>query len=238
MSLLKVLVIFGLGLTSFSCGLGVEETQTSEPVTYIVSPEKISLHWKDADGKKYKQLEQVRTVLEEDGKQLELLMNAGIYEEGEIPSGLHIENGNTLNQVNTKDGKGNFYTKPNGIFHITDKDAQISETNDYIKLDLEPDLAIQSGPLLMQDGKAIPGIEQSTKSKFTRNGIGVRADGQVIIIYSPKEISLAELTNLFKQAGAESALYLDGFVSKTVEPEPRTRIEAHTDFASIIAVEQ
>ena len=53
--------------------------------------------------------------------------NAGIFDLTFRPVGLHIEDGRTLVQLNTADGDGNFYLKPNGVFAILNGQARVRQ---------------------------------------------------------------------------------------------------------------
>jgi len=203
----------------------------------VTAPEQVTIHWKDNQDKPYKQLEYLRTELEKSGQSLAVLMNAGIYEPGETPTGLHIQQYETLNPLNTNSGDGNFYTKPNGVFGITkDQKAFIIETSEFENNDSDIRLATQSGPLLIQKSQLTAIAKKATESEFSRNGVGVKADGRIIFIYSSNEISLNDFANMFLKAGAVDALYLDGAISKATTPEPGKKIQDHTDFAAILAV--
>ncbi len=233
-SLLHVLVSLGF-LLLVGCGGSSEAELSLEKV--IASPAQVSLHWQDSNGEPYRQLENLRIDLEAQGKEVLMLMNAGIYEPGETPTGLHVENSQQLISLNTRQGEGNFYAQPNGVFFLSsDGSAQILTTETFAATQPDVELATQSGPLLVQQGTITETAAQSKKSTFTRNGVGVLADGQVIFLYSREKITLHEFANQFVELGAQDALYLDGFVSQLAKPEPGKPLAKHTDFAAMIAV--
>lgn len=189
---------------------------------YRLDPAKelLELVWKGADGQPYKNFRKVEAALNARGKRLKLAMNAGIYGPGVIPDGLHVENGKTLVALNLADGDGNFFLKPNGVFFV-DKDGKsgVMEASAYGAAGKQPRLAVQSGPVLLIDGKIHPAFNEGSINLRYRNGIGVDAEGQIVLAISvPKpgnETNFHNFARLFRdQLGCRSALYLDGDISE------------------------
>ncbi|MCB1099011.1 MAG: phosphodiester glycosidase family protein [Verrucomicrobiae bacterium] len=148
--------------------------------TVCASPAEVRLHWKDKAGNPIGKLSRLRQLLEQEGRTVEMVMNAGIYTKVPAPEGLHVENGKELVKLNTADGAGNFYLKPNGVFYIDEKNrARVVSTNDYRKRTISPRLATQSGPLLLRDGKVHPAFKEASRNKLNRNGVGVDKDGRI-----------------------------------------------------------
>src|SRR4051812_42799789 len=77
---------------------------------------RLELRWLGADGKPLSNFDGLRAQLASEGKSIEFATNAGIYGEGPKPCGLTICEGKELVPLNLRDGEGNFYLKPNGIF--------------------------------------------------------------------------------------------------------------------------
>ena len=153
-----------------------------------VDPREHSLRivWKDSEGNGYHNLRGVQKRFTAKGKQLRFITNAGIYETvpGKPfhyqPEGLHIEDGKLLRPLNQRDGKGNFYLKPNGVFFVDAKgQAQVLTTPAYAKAKPSPRLACQSGPMLVINGAIHAAINPEGKSKRLRNGVGVNAEGLI-----------------------------------------------------------
>lgn len=83
---------------------------------YRTRPDHVRLVWKDRTGTPYRTFGK---VIGSHGKRAPLfIMNAGIFEPGGIPTGLHIEDGKTLHPLNLRNAPGNFFLKPNGVFWI------------------------------------------------------------------------------------------------------------------------
>ena len=48
-----------------------------------------------------------------------------MFNKGFLPQGLFIQNQQTLAILDTAEGNGNFYLKPNGVFYITNDNIPI-----------------------------------------------------------------------------------------------------------------
>lgn len=194
---------------------------------YIADPAEIELHWKDpVSNKPFRTFRALQSALNKKGRSVELIMNAGIFDPGGVPSGLHIENGKELRPINLKSGYGNFYLKPTGIFSITqDGTPAITETQHFASQKANPAhlaLAVQSGPLLLNQGKIHPKFLPNSQSKLHRNGVGIRSSDQKIIFaisdFQPQtnRVNLHGFARLFQHLGCENALFLDGDLSQMV----------------------
>jgi uncharacterized protein YigE (DUF2233 family) len=127
------------------------------------------------------------------------------------PVGLYVEQGRELVHVNTKSGYGNFHMKPNGIFYIASGRAAVAETQTFLKQRPQADLATQSGPMLVINGRLHPRFDRGSTSLKARNGVGVRADGKVIFAISQGEVSFDAFARLFRDGlNCPNALFLDG----------------------------
>jgi uncharacterized protein YigE (DUF2233 family) len=193
----------------------------------------VELVWKDAKGEPLATFDKVQARYAAEGKRVRFLMNAGIYEPGLVPSGLHHENGARLRPLNPNDGEGNFFLKPNGVFGRIDRDsgkAFIEESSLFAAREKkrEPDdrsrlsFAIQGGPLLLAGGARHPKFTKGSPNKKLRNGVGVDADGMVVFALTApgQEVNFWDFAGLFLQLGCRDALFLDGDISQmAVNPE-------------------
>ena len=101
--------------------------------------------------------------------------------------------------------------KPNGIFYISAHGAAVAETQAFLKLRPRADLATQSGPMLVIDGRLHPRFDRRSTSLKARTGVGVRADGKVIFAVSEEAVSFDAFARLFRDAlNCPNALFLDG----------------------------
>lgn len=186
----------------------------------------IELVWKDPQGEPYRTFDRVQAAYAARGKKVKLLMNAGIYEPGGVPSGLHEENGKRLRPLNLADGEGNFFLKPNGVFGRERGKAGkafVMEASAFAK---DPkskegalDFAIQGGPLLLSGGARHPKFTNgSPNKKLLRSGVGMDGEGKVVLaIAAPgQEVNFWDFAGLFLQLGCKDALFLDGDISQMV----------------------
>lgn len=149
------------------------------------------------------------------------MMNAGMFHAGGSPVGLCICDRQEVSPVNRENGKGNFFLKPNGIFYLTEEGAEIIDTPKWPPATISSVLcATQSGPLLVQQGQLHPAIRPNSPNKRVRNGVGVRADGQLCFVISTEPVTFHEMAIFFRDhLHCPNALYLDGVVSALYAPE-------------------
>lgn len=223
-----LLLILAIGITSF--------TFTDERfVSYTTSPDNIIMHWKDDSGKRLGSLKAFRQFVESKGKKLDFAMNGGMYQPGRSPLGLYIENRTMLSSIDTSDGKGNFYLKPNGIFYIDiNNKASIITTPEY-KANNTIRFATQSGPMLVIDGKIHSSFVEGSKNTNIRNGVGILPNGKVVMAMSKEKINFYDFASYFKKLGCKNALYLDGLVSRTYCPS-QNWTQTDGNFGVIIGV--
>jgi uncharacterized protein YigE (DUF2233 family) len=169
----------------------------------------VRLYWNRPDGTPYAYLSALPRDLEGGAGRLLFATNAGMFDSKLKPVGLYVQQGREL--ANTKSAKGNFHMKPNGIFYISDGNAVIAETQAFLKQRPQADLATQSGPMLVMDGRLHPRFKRGSTSLKLRTGVGVRADGKVIFAISQDAVSFDSFARLFRD-GQEcpNALFLDG----------------------------
>jgi len=146
-------------------------------------------------------------------------VNGGIYSEQLTPLGLYIEHGKRYFKLTRGDGGGNFFLLPNGVFYITEKGARVVETEQYQPEDPVIN-AIQSGPILVTNGRLHPRFIKGYHSKYIRNGVGVDRDGRVVFAISNEPVNFYDFGTLFKdKLQCPDALYLDGNISEMYAPE-------------------
>ena len=214
-----------LGLTMAS--RGAEAATPCRPVqsagetftvcTVDLKRERVRLFWLGSDGLPYSSLS---SLAAKQGPQLGFAMNAGMYDTGQAPVGLYVEEGREMKAVSTANGPGNFHLKPNGIFYVKGDRAGVVETGRYLKANPKPDFATQSGPMLVVDGKVHPKISADGPSQKIRNGVGVRDDGRTAVFaISERPVTFGAFARLFKDdLGCRNALFLDGSVSSLYAP--------------------
>ena len=203
-----------------------------------VPPAAVRIIWKNQNGTQLQTFPAVAEYLRKQGEVPITLINGGIFEPGGVPSGLLVQDGIELRPVNTADGTGNFFLKPNGIFLIGTRGAAVVRSQEYPLKDTKIQYAVQSGPLLLRDGNIHPAFKATSTSRLTRNGVGVTPDGDVVFLItdenSPKRPNLYEFAEAFAGLGCIDALFLDGDISQM-----KTGAEIPTSFShfgSIIAI--
>ena len=197
---------------------------------------------------------QLEKDLNAEGRRLKVAMNAGIYEPGFRPSGLHISEGKVVVPLNTNgpppkqspnDSTPNFFLLPNGVFFIReDGTAAVMSTSFYAQANETPRLATQSGPLLLANGQIHPVFNEPSKNRLLRNGVGVDSLGRVVLVSSVREPRESGLINfwgfaaLFRdQLDCQSALYLDGDISRLyIRGETDDVVPQSNFFAGILAI--
>ena len=153
------------------------------------------------------------------GKVPAMAMNAGMFHRDFAPVGLYVAGGRQFAPALSGASKGNFGLLPNGVFHVTGDRAAVTETRAFLKLKARPDLATQSGPMLVVANALHPKVSQAGTSRNIRNGVGVRADGRVFFAISEEEVNFHEFATLFRDAlKCPNALYFDGSVSSLHAP--------------------
>jgi uncharacterized protein YigE (DUF2233 family) len=171
----------------------------------------IRLYWKRSDGTPYAYLSALPRSLEGEPGRLLFATNAGMFDPALKPVGLYVEQGRELVHVNTRPGYGNFHMKPNGVFYISGDRAAVAETRAFLKQRPQANLATQSGPMLVINGRLHPRFDRSSTSLKARNGVGVRADGKVVFAMSRAEVSFDAFARLFRDGlNCPNALFLDG----------------------------
>jgi uncharacterized protein YigE (DUF2233 family) len=171
----------------------------------------LRLYWKKSDGTPYAYLSALPRALEGEARRMLFATNAGMFDPALKPVGLYVEQGRELVHVNTTSGYGNFHMKPNGIFYVSVDRAAVAETGAFVKQSPQADLATQSGPMLVLNGRLHPRFNLHSTSLKMRNGVGVRPDGKVIFAISQAEVSFAGFARLFRNGlNCPNALFLDG----------------------------
>ncbi len=195
----------------------------------------LALYWKDDRNQPFKSLQNLKRWLDSKGVQLIFAMNAGMYKPDHSAQGLFIQNQKTLTALNTTNGEGNFYLKPNGVFYTTsDNNAVICKTENFVD-NGSIRYATQSGPMLVIDGRVHPAFKEGSRNVNIRNGVGILPDGRLLFAMSKQVINFYDFADYFKKSGCKNALYLDGLVSQTYLPGKKWT-QTGGDFGVIIGV--
>lgn len=206
-------------------------------VDYSIDPLKkeITFFWKNKNGNVLGNAKKLKKYISTQGKELVFATNGGMYLKDQSPQGLYVENGNVLSKLDTVESAyGNFYMQPNGVFYITNENkASVCRSIEFVCDNVK--FATQSGPMLIVDGQLHPKFNQSSSSKFIRNGVGILPNGDVLFVISKEKVNFYNFATYFKNKGCLNALYLDGFVSRTYLPS-KNWIQEDGGFGVMIAV--
>ena len=204
-------------------GLSFEKREKGG-VSYVVARVRVDqaplhLYWKDAAGIPYRNFATLRGALYEKGESLAFATNAGIYARDYTPLGLHVQDGLELDPLNLKNGGGNFFLKPNGVFYVAKGYAGVLSAEDYAAAKPQPDLAVQSGPMLLRHGELHPRFIPDSDSRYVRNGVGVVSDTEAVFVLSEQVVNFNDFALFFRdELGCKDAIYLDGALSGMYAP--------------------
>jgi uncharacterized protein YigE (DUF2233 family) len=193
---------------------------------------RLALHWRRPDGKPFGSLRALHDHLVARGERPLAITNAGIFGD-EGPIGLHVERGVELHRLNLRDGGGNFYLKPNGVFSIGAGGAAVVDATRYRGDGVQ--VATQSGPLLVAGGVLHPRFAPRSLHALVRSGIGVRTPDEVWLACTRGAITFYDFAVLYRdRLGCADALYLDGTISRLYAPA--ARLDGDGDFMGMLAV--
>ena len=180
---------------------------------------RLDIFWRDRKGEPFGSLGALERQLQTEGKRPLFTMNAGMYHPALDPVGLYVENGRQYVGPSTRAGPGNFHLKPNGVFYVANGKAGVLETGQYLRRGLKPELATQSGPMLVINGQLHPKFSEDSSSRKIRNGVGVADGDSVYFVLSEGAVTFADFAKLFRdRLKTANALFLDGSVSSLSAP--------------------
>lgn len=173
------------------------------------------------DGRPYGGFTALKTDLLRDQTRLDFAMNGGMYEKDLSPVGLLVTDGVERKPIATGEGWGNFYLLPNGVFAVSNGKALVRETEAYRRsVVATPDVATQSGPMLVIDGALHPAFKPESDSLQIRNGVGVDEKGLVHFAVALSPVRFHDFATLYRDAlGCPNALFLDGHISSLYAPD-------------------
>ena len=233
-SLLPLLLLSLPAFASGTCSL-TDPSLTLQSYTVDPQRERIVMYWQNVDGIAWGSLRSLLGDINRDG-QVQMAMNGGIYDKAYAPLGLYIEKGRQLTPLNRASGGGNFFIRPGGVFYLRGQNAGIVSIN---KFRASPAIryAVQSGPMLIENGKINWRLKPSASSRKLRNGVGITGDGKVVFMLSARETNFYDFA-CYAQAklNVRQMLYLDGTISKMYQKGGSVPWQYHP-FVTMIAVE-
>ena len=112
-----------------SCRETTYEGKSFIVCTFDLRSTTLRLHWKDAGGAPYGNVGSLARAMNRTGGPVLMAINAGMYHADFSPVGLFVSGGRELSPINTTNGSGNFFLKPNGVFVVTETGARVVETS-------------------------------------------------------------------------------------------------------------
>lgn len=198
-------------------------TTTFEDTPYTVceaqAGQDLRLFLNDADGALLGSFQRIDAALAP--RKLAFAMNAGMYHADRSPVGLYMEEGQQAARLVTSAGPGNFGMRPNGVFCIRpDGRFAVIESRAFAQNPPDCRFATQSGPMLVIGGDLHPRFLPDSDSRYTRNGVGVSADGQrAMFVISDARVTFHQIARFFRDGlGLRDALYFDGNISRLHAP--------------------
>jgi uncharacterized protein YigE (DUF2233 family) len=202
----------------------------------VISKDRLQIYHRDERGVPIRRLERLKTWLDARQQKLLFAMNGGMYHGNFAPVGLLVCDSWEMNPLNAMRGAGNFFLKPNGVFAVTEKGAQVVETSEYARLRERVILATQSGPMLVRHGVIHPAFRPESESRLIRNGVGVPSPGIAIFVISEDPVNFHQFASLFRdRLHCPDALFLDGTVSSLYSAK-LNRCDFRMDLGPMIAV--
>lgn len=230
-SLLPLLLLSLPAFASGTCSL-TDPSLTLQSYTVDPQRERIVMYWQKEDGKAWGSL---LGDINRDG-QVQMAMNGGIYDKAYAPLGLYIEKGRQLTPLNRASGGGNFFIRPGGVFYLRGQNAGIVSI-DKFKPSPAIQYAVQSGPMLIENGKINWRLKPSASSRKLRNGVGITGDGKVVFMLSERETNFYDFACYAQsRLNVSQMLYLDGTISKMYRKGGSVPWQYHP-FVTMIAVE-
>ncbi len=211
-------------------------------IGYEAKPDssQIRMYWKDDAGNILGSLGNLKNYTIQKGDTLLYACNGGMYMQNQAPLGYYIEDGETLQKINTKTGSGNFYLKPKGVFYIDDENAagiqSIETATDRSSLQTKKiKYLTQSGPMLVHNNKINTIFTQGGSNINLRNGVGILPNGNAYFAMSTYPVNFYDFAKHFKDKGCSQALYFDGFVSRSFCPQ-LNYVQLDGNFGVMVAV--
>lgn len=188
----------------------------------------INLYYVNANGQRIGTLEKLARISAASGRSLPFATNAGMFNPDFSPCGLLVQDGVERAPLNLREGEGNFYLKPNGVFLIGRDGAKVVDATKYASVAANVRLATQSGPVLVIDGQIHPKFAQNSNNRRIRSGVGVVSREHVVFALSRAPVTFYEFASLFRDSlECQNALYLDGDISTFYPSDARAPQTPH-----------
>jgi uncharacterized protein YigE (DUF2233 family) len=182
--------------------------------SYTVNPqrERIAMYWKNADGEAFGSLRALLADIDRDGR-VQMAMNGGIYAKTTRRWGCISTRACRRLRLTALPAAATFLSVPAGCFICRAKAKIVSI--DKFKPSSTIAYAVQSGPMLIENGTINWRLKPSASSRKLRNGVGITRQGQVIFMLSDRETNFYDFACYAQSTlNVRQMLYLDGTISK------------------------
>jgi Predicted periplasmic protein len=222
-------------LTSLACTL-TDPSLSVQSYTVDAQHERIAMYWQKENGKAFGSLYSLLAEINGSGR-VQMAMNGGIYDKAYAPLGLYIEKGKKRVALNRASGGGNFFIRPGGVFFLKGEQAGIVSL-DALKSTKGLDYAVQSGPMLIENGVINWRLKPSASSRKLRNAVGIDKQGRAVFMLSARETNFYDFACYAKsRLNVRQMLYLDGTISKMYQKGGSVPWQYHP-FVTMITVER
>jgi len=211
-------------------------------ISYEANPDSgaIRMYWKDDLGNILGSIGNLKNYTAQKGDELVYACNGGMYMLNQAPLGYYVENGRTLQKINIKNGSGNFYLKPKGVFYINENNipgiqSVESSADRSLLQNKKIKYLTQSGPMLVHNNSINVLFTAGSSNINIRNGVGILPNGHAYFAMSTYPVSFYDFAKHFKDKGCSEALYFDGFVSRSFCAQQNYR-QLDGNFGVMVAV--
>lgn len=172
-----------------------------------------------------------------DKARVRFAMNGGMYDDNGMAIGLAVIDGHQVHAINRKRGGGNFHLLPNGVLSVEADGWHVRTTDAYVAANVSPQMATQSGPMLVIEGKLHPKFSPNGDSRYVRNAVGIDRTGKAHFVISEQPVSFGLIARLFRdKLDCPNALFLDGSVSALWDAAGE-RIDSTVELGPLLVVE-
>ena len=201
---------FGICIGTFLCSSSAAELislgtgqKVVDACVFNVTKDNARMFWRSSSGAVLGTFDRIKEDLQSSGERLYCASNAGIYGKDLHPIGLYVQTGKVERKLNLrKDGYGNFYMQPNGVFLLSQNKAAIM-TTDEVQSNWEIIIgtlryATQSGPLMLQAGQINSAFTPGSSNRVLRNAVCTKSSTDVALVKSRTPINFYDFSQVLR----------------------------------------
>ena len=223
---LRLLLIAGLVAYTASANSVECHDLTHREVQFSVckvdlESDKVEVFYLDPNGKPFASFTNLVAELSKINTELLFAMNGGMFDADLRPLGLLVAAGSKLKDIRLNgwpkhppvppDDVGHFYKIPNAVFSIQSGRAEVADSLTFYSKKIVPEIAVQSGPMLLQGGMIPAGLRNYNAKGHRRNGVCAPTPTTAAFVISNQPASIRQLAIFMRdELKCSDALYLDG----------------------------